>query len=200
VGPPTTSRKMKVNFRRFLYKQQRKLIVGFLVFFLILNILPFAWPRINSAFDIENSIIERYYKKWANRYADTIRTENRDTTKIPSRLERLLKEFPADQIRETHGRLRIEIMLRLLELHIANGKKIRSLEIAQELVVYAPYDYRAYDLLGAAYLLNDQSQNALESFHNSLKLNPNNFETVKTEIKLLIEKGKDQEAINSFLN
>jgi len=186
------------GIRRWFYRNERRLIVVWLVFLLTLNLLPFGWLYANRAWGLEEQMIRGYRQNWVRqvRRAEVLGLESREAER--EKLEELLNEMGARQLRSVVGRLRQEVLKRLALLRLELGDEQGAEAAAREMTEVDARDYRGWAALGEALWAQGLRTEAIETDGRALAINPNVEAAVARLVEYRLLNGEPGAAVDAF--
>jgi len=185
-------------FRRWFHRNERRLIVAWLVTLVVLNLLPFAWRAADRAWGLEQKVVRAYRWYWAQRLrvAAALGRESRQAEL--RELEDLLHDMGPQQLRSAVGRLRQEALLRVSRLRLELGDAAGAEEAAREMGSVDPRDRRAWLALGEALRVQDRRDRAIAAFRRALAIDPNLEPAVAGVVALHLAAGEPEAAVAAF--
>ncbi len=193
TAPPSPHR-----IRRWFYRNERPLIVVWLVLLLTLNLLPFGWLYANRAWGLEEKMIRGYRQNWVRqvRQAEVLGRKSREAER--ERLEDLLNEMGPQQLRSVVGRLRQEVLKRLSLLRLELGDEQGAEAAAREMTEVDARDYRGWAALGEALWAQGLRTEAIEADGRALAINPNLEPAVARLVEYRLANDDPGAAVDAF--
>lgn len=181
--------------RRWYYRNERRLVVVYLLVLVALNALPFAWSWADRTFQLEERLEQRARTGWPRAYMELRgKAAGEDVAAQIVRYERFLSQLGPRQLRALHGRLRVDAQIRLGRLYLQARRVDAALLLARQVVVLDPKDYRGHHLLGDALWAKGTRQEALRSFRRALEIQPVNKAIVKQLMRYHAGRGEHRRA------
>ena len=183
--------------RRLYYRNERRLIAGWLVLLLGLNGLPFAWLALDEHYELEAKIIEKQELHFAKPLRAAARLARKGTREEAiAEYRRLLSGMPRLQIPERGGRERLEATTILSSLELEAGRPKRAQRLAAEVVKSDPLDYRAHTAYANALAELGKTDRAVAHYERSLAMHPVQLDVVKQLMSLDLEKTRYDDVIS----
>ncbi|GEM_PF-4327525 len=186
------------GFRRWFHRNERRLIVLWLVLLVALNLLPFAWHAADRAWKVENRLVRAYRWYWAQRLRVAEAKGRESRVAELAELEDLLHDMGPRQLRSAVGRLRQEVLLRVSGLKLAMGDRHGAMEAAREMAAVDPRDHRGWVALGEArWALGDRG-GAVEAFRRALAIDPDLEPAVARLVEFHVAEREPEAAVAAF--